>query len=140
MGLHVSQEWSMKQSLQQNQYAVFSLEVEKSETRFTTAKEIIDYLQAQINTHETATFIAIFDHYAHTQQLPQGQIADEIIDAMSIIFCFGITLPSPDVMAVRPRSIGVTEMEDKFLITFIEAPMPVANITMEEWVKAICNR
>ena len=130
----------MKQSLQQNQYAVFSLEVDKAETRFTSAREIIEHLRETINSHKTAEFIAIFDHYSHTQQLPEGQINDEIIDALSIIFCFGITLPSADAMAVRPRSIGVSEMEEHFLITFIEAPMPVANVTMEEWAKAICNR
>lgn len=129
----------MKQSLQQQQYAVFSLEVEKPETRFKNAKEIIAYLKERISDHDTAQYIATFDHYTHTTQLPQGQVSDEIIDAISIVFCFGITLPDPEAMAVRPRSIGVAEMEDKFLITFIEAPMPVANVIMEEWVKAICD-
>lgn len=129
----------MKQSLQQKQYAVFSLEIEKSECRFRNAEEIIAYLKEQIGDHDTAQYIATFDHYAHTTRLPQGQVSDEIIDAISIIFCFGITLPDPEVMAVRPRSIGVAEMGEHFLVTFVEAPMPVANVTMEEWVKAICN-
>ncbi|MCG8427187.1 MAG: hypothetical protein MI754_07520 [Chromatiales bacterium] len=129
----------MKQSLQQHEYAVFALEVRKTETSFSNAQEIIEYLKQQIDNHDTAQFIATFDHYNHTKNLPEGQIADEINNALNIIFCFGITLPDPNVMAVRPRSIGVAEMEDEFLITFMEAPMPVANITMESWVKAIIN-
>ena len=71
---------------------------------------------------------------------PLGQIDEEILDAKNIIFCFGITLPNPHVMAVRPRSIGVVEQAESFLITFMEAPMPVANVAMEEWAKAVRNK
>jgi hypothetical protein len=39
-------------------------------------------------------------------------------------------------MAVRPRSIGVVEKADRFVITFLEAPMPLANAAMDGWVKA----
>jgi hypothetical protein len=40
-------------------------------------------------------------------------------------------------MAVRPRSNGVVEQTDRFVISFLEAPMPLANNVMEAWVKAI---
>ncbi|OOZ36463.1 DUF6858 family protein [Solemya velesiana gill symbiont] len=130
----------MKQSLQQSEYAIFSLEVDKTETRCHSVDEIIEYLKTCIDEHSTARFIALYDHYAHTIALPEGQVSDEIRGAKHIIFCFGITLPDPLMMAVRPRSIGVVELADRFSITFLEAPMPVANVAMEKWAQGICNR
>jgi hypothetical protein len=41
------------------------------------------------------------------------------------------------MLSVRPRSIGIAEYEDRFVISFLEAPMPLANTAMESWVKAI---
>ncbi|HEC16118.1 MAG TPA: hypothetical protein ENI99_06045 [Sedimenticola sp.] len=127
----------MKQSLSRETYSIFSLEVDKSETRFKTVDEIIGYLKERIMAHEIARFITVFDHYAHTRSLEYGQISDEILDAKNIVLCFGITLPGPEVMAERPRSIGICELKGRFFITFMEAPMPVANSAMEEWVKSI---
>ncbi len=129
----------MKHTLLQEKYPVFTLEVEKQETNFQTVAEIIDYLKQQIDAHKVARYIATFDHYAHTKALEDGQIGEDILDARNIIFCFGIALPNPQVMAVRPRSIGVVETATSFLVTFMEAPMPVANIAMEEWARSIKN-
>ncbi len=130
----------MKQIILQEKYPVFTLEVEKSETTFTSVDTILDYFKQQIEDHEIAQYIATFDHYAHTQQLADGQISDEILDAKNIIFCFGVKLPNPHVMAVRPRSIGVCELQDKFVIDFLEAPMPLANQAMESWAKSLKNK
>lgn len=127
----------MKQALLQERYPLFSLEIEKSETSYKSVKEIIAYLKSRIDEHKVAKFIAIFDHYEHTKSLEDGQVSEDILDGQNIIFCFGITLPEPQVMAVRPRSIGVVELQESFFITFMEAPMPVANVAMEEWAKSI---
>jgi hypothetical protein len=55
------------------------------------------------------------------------------------MFCFGNKLPNGKISAVRPRSIGVTEFEDKFEIAFLEAPALIANEVMEGWVKELKN-
>lgn len=127
----------MKQSLLQEKYPIFTLEVRKDETGFDSVDAIVDYLKQQIEGHRAARFIADFDHYAHTRALPEGQIGDGILAARNLVFCFGLTLPEPGVLAVRPRSIGVAETTNGYLITFMEAPMPVANKAMEEWAKSI---
>jgi len=57
-----------------------------------------------------------------------------------IVFCFGTHLPNAQVMAVRPRSIGVVDQGDRFVISFLEAPMPLANNAMDAWVKAIADQ
>jgi hypothetical protein len=130
----------MKSSLLQEKYPVFTLQVEKRETTFQSVDDIVDYLKSRIDEHKISRFIAVFDHYAHTQGLEEGQISEDILDAKNIVFCFGIALPNPQVMAVRPRSIGVVELSNNFVITFMEAPMPVANIAMEDWAKSVKNR
>ena len=127
----------MKQSMLQEKYPIYTLELERSETRCASVNDILAELKARIELHPVARFIAVFDHYGHTRELPDGEIAPEIRDAKNIVFCFGTKLPAPGVMAVRPRSIGVTELADRFVLNFLEAPMPMANQAMEEWVKAL---
>ena len=129
----------MKQFLLQEKYPLFTLEVGKRETSFTCVDEIIAFFKARIDEHEMARFIAIFDHYRHTQSLKFGQIGEGILDAKNIVFCFGITLPNPQSIALRPRSMGVVELENAFVIAFMEAPMPLANVAMEAWAKSIKN-
>ncbi len=127
----------MKQSLLQEKYPVYTLEMEKSETEYRNTDEIMSYLKTNIEDHKITCYIGEFDHYAHTTSLEEGTLQEGIIAAKNIIFCFGIALPKPEMLAVRPRSIGVAEYEDRFVISFLEAPMPLANDTMEKWVKAI---
>ncbi|MCB1857210.1 MAG: hypothetical protein KDI63_03010 [Gammaproteobacteria bacterium] len=130
----------MKQRLLHETYPVYVLEVERRETNLHTVDEILACLKRQIDADEAALYIATYDHYGHTRSLKNGQIAEGILDAKSIVFCFGITLPDPQVMAVRPRSIGVAETWEGFVISFVEAPMPVANIAMENWAKSLVDR
>jgi hypothetical protein len=127
----------MKQQLLQEKYPVYVLEVEKSESKYKTTDQILAYLKGCIDEHKVAVYISDFDHYSHTQSLEDGEIEEGIIDAKNIVFCFGIKLPKPVMLSVRPRSIGIAEYEDRFVISFLEAPMPLANTAMESWVKAI---
>ncbi len=129
----------MKQSIFMERYPVFEMELAKSETTFNTVDAIINELKAKVDAHPVAQFIGLFDHYAHTKALPEGKIAPEIVDAKLIVFCFGTALPNPQVLAVRPRSIGVADMGDRFVISFMEPPMPVATTAMEAWVKSLQN-
>ncbi len=127
----------MKQSLFMEKYPLYSLQVEKSETGKQSVEEIIEYFRQRIDEHPIARFIAVFDHYSHTRGLEEGFIDEEILDARDIIFCFGLAIPTPEVMAVRPRSIGIVERENDFVISFMEAPMPMANSAMESWARGL---
>ncbi|MCG5539567.1 DUF6858 family protein, partial [Halorhodospira sp. 9622] len=86
-----------------------------------------------------AAYIATFDHYAHTQSLPDGEIADEIEDAKNVIFCVGRRLPMALAPALRPRSIGVVELPDRFVVSFMESPMPLANELMTQWLHELAE-
>jgi len=129
----------MKQMIIMEKYPIFTIEITKNETTYKSVDEILAYLKNKIETHPIATYIGEFDHYTHTSSLEVGEISENIKDAKNIICCFGKVLPKPEVLAVRPRSIGVAEMADSFVVSFLEAPNPEANAAMENWVKAIAN-
>lgn len=127
----------MKETLLQETFPVYCLELGHGETDYSSVDEIVGYFKQRIEAHQCARFIAELDHYEHTRSLSEGWIDKDIRAARNIIFCFGITLPDPHVLAVRPRSIGVAETTDGFLVTFMETPMPVANTAMEDWAKGL---
>ncbi len=130
----------MKQSLLLEKYPIFSLELDREETSLQSVDAICDYFRRRIEAHRCAVFIAEFDHHAHTRSLPEGQIGLGIRAAKNLVFCFGITLPDPQVLAVRPSSIGVAETDAGFFVTFMEAPMPVANAVIEDWARGLRDR
>jgi len=130
----------MKQITVLEKYPVFTLEITKNETSHKNIDEILAYIKSQIEVHPVATYIGEFDHYAHTSSLSEGEIAEEILAAKNILCCFGKVLPKPEVLAVRPRSIGVAELGDSFVVSFMEAPNPDANAAMEKWVKNIADK
>jgi len=128
----------MQQMILQEKYPVFVLDVNKNETHYKTAQEIIEFFKEKINSHPVCAYIGEFDHYTHTKSI-QGEINPEIKDCKIVMFCFGNKLPNGKIPAVRPRSIGVTEYNNKFEIAFLEAPALIANEVMEGWVKELKN-
>jgi hypothetical protein len=129
----------MKQTMIHEKYPVFIAEIGKGETTCQNVEDVVSYLKAMIAENERVQFIAVFDHYAHTRRIG-GEINPDIRAAVDVIFCFGFVLPNPQVLAVRPRSIGVADMGNKFVVSFMEAPMPPANLAMEAWVKGLRNK
>jgi hypothetical protein len=130
----------MKQTIMMKKYPIFELDIKKSETTFQSIDEILEYFKNKIDEHPIAVYIATFDHYAHTSSLEEGFIAPEILNAKNIICCFGKNLPKPNILSVRPRAIGITELKDEFVISFLEAPNPIATEAMENWVKNVVNK
>ncbi|WP_373018771.1 DUF6858 family protein [Thiomicrorhabdus sp.] len=128
----------MQKKMFQDKYPIFELKFAKKDSKFDSVPAILDELQAKIEAHPKAVNIARFDHYSHTQNI-DGEINPAIQDAQNIIFCFGFQIPGADPVAVRPRSIGVTDMGEDFVVNFMEAPNPVAQETMQEWVKSLLN-
>ncbi len=127
----------MKQMTFMEKYPIFTIEIDKSECRFANARDIAMYFKDLIDKDEVAAYIGEFDHYAHTKGLGGGVMAPEILDARLVVFCFGQKLPSPQMLAARPRSVGICERENDFVISFLEAPMPAINEKMELWSKAL---
>lgn len=130
----------MRQALFQEKYPIYTLEIDKSETHYVSVDEILAFFKSKIDEHPVVSYIGTFDHYAHTKSLKDGKVSDLILDAKNILFCFGKELPSPCVLSVRPRSIGIAEMDDAFVVTFLEAPNPMANEAMEKWALSLKSK
>ncbi len=126
----------MKRTLLQEKYPVFIAELGKDETPCRSIDDVVAHLQARIAENAKVKFIGVFDHYAHTRAIG-GEIAAGVVGAVDVIFCFGFALPDPQVLAVRPRAIGVADLGDRFVISFMEAPMQPANEAMAAWVNGL---
>ncbi len=118
-------------------YPIQVFELKKSESEYNSCNEIIATIKDKIDKHPVAVYIATFDHYSHTKSLPEHKMDPNINDVKNIIFCFGKELPKPELASVRPRSIAVVEEDDRFVISFMDAPNPVAHEAMIEWVKSL---
>jgi hypothetical protein len=128
----------MTKTVFMDKYPIYTLSLQKSEITYTNVAQIVAYFQAKIEAHPIAKFIAVFDHYMHTKSL-NGDIMEGLKDAQNIIFCFGSAIPTTKIVAVRPRSIGVCELENSFIIEFIEAPKEEMHILMETWTKGLAD-
>jgi hypothetical protein len=127
----------LQQVIKEIKLPLFSLHIDMALCRFQSIEEVVAYLKNEISSHKATEYIATFNHMKHTRKLPEGQIAEGITAAYNLVFCFGFTLQDPEQLALRPRSIGVCENESGITISFLEAPMPVANALMEQWAKAL---
>ena len=131
----------MKQTMLMETYPIYTLELGKNAMTHNTMDSILDYFLAKIEAHPIAQHIVTFDHYSHTKALgDKGEINPDILDARDVVFCFGQKLPTPQMLAIRPRSIGVAEMADTFVISFLKTPMPHANEAMETWAKGLISQ
>jgi hypothetical protein len=128
----------LEQKLALGKYPIFSTEIAKSTTSKSSVNEIIDFLKSKIEENPVTAFIGIFDHYTHTNSIG-GQIPTEMKDIKNIVFCFGPQVPNSDIVAVRPRSIGVIEFDNHFVVNFMEAPGAMPNQTMMQWVAELKN-
>ena len=98
---------------------------------------IIDILKNNIKEHPFAEFITVFDHYAFTSKIDGHVLSEDILGAKDLIFCFGKELPVPEMLSIRPRSIGIAKTRDGFTISFMQAPNEKATQSMMNWVKAL---
>jgi len=129
----------MTKTIFMEKYPVYSLELNKNEVSVKSVREIIEYFQNKIESHPIAKFIAVFDHYTHTKSI-NGEINENLLDVQNIIFCFGTAIAQSTISAVRPRSIGVSELEDSFMIEFLEVPKEELNIVLESWSKGLLEK
>jgi hypothetical protein len=123
----------LEQKLAMGKYPIFSADIPKNATSQSSVDDIISFIQNKVEENPMTAFIGIFDHYTHTKSIG-GQVPAEMKDIKNIVFCFGPQVPNSDIVAVRPRSIGVIEFDTHFVVNFMEAPGAMPNQTMMQWV------
>ncbi len=129
----------MEKLMVKDKFPVYTLEIPKQETRFKNADEVVAYLKSRIEAHPVARLIAVFDHYGHVKAQEQGEIDPSIVDSKNLLFCMSGAIPNALIGALRPRSIAVNELQDRFVVNFLEPPMEKPTETMTEWVHGIAN-
>jgi hypothetical protein len=127
----------MDKTLLLEKYPVYSQVIEKNDTECKNIDEVMARLKEKIDTHPIATYIGDFDHYAYVAQQPEGKIAEEIMASKHALFCVANAIPNPLIAAARPRAISVAELVDKFVISYLEAPVETANQLMADWVGSL---
>ena len=96
-----------------DEYPVFVENVAKADTDCANADDAIACLRAQVEAKRGAALIGVFDHRGHVAALPEGKIAEEIIDSKHLLFCLSNDTPNPLIAAVCPRAVSVVELADK---------------------------
>ena len=129
----------MKQVQMLDKFPVYTMDILKTETLYKTADEILEALISKIESHPTGSIISIFDHYGHVDAQKDSVIDSSILDSKSIIFCLASAIPNAMIGALRPRTIAINELEDKYVLNFLEAPMEGPTKIMQEWVTGIKN-
>lgn len=120
-----------------DKYPVFVEELAKEDTSCASAAEIIGRLRECVEAIPEAMLIGEFDHQGHVLRQAEGRIADGILDSRHLLFCLSNAIPNPLIAAVRPRAISVVELADRFVISFLEAPVEAPNQLMAAWIEAL---
>jgi hypothetical protein len=120
-----------------DKYPVYSEEINKHDTNCQHIDDILKQLKEKIKAHPVASFICEFDHYAHVSAQAEGKISNEIKASKHILFCVANAIPNPLIAAVRPRALSVVEMDHKFVISYLEAPVETANQLMAGWIEGL---
>ncbi len=126
----------MNRVLIQDTYPVLMDEIAKADTPLRNVDEIIASLRQRVAADRGIAFIGVFDHYGHSVRLG-GEVHPEVQDAKQIVFCFGPALPEVELMALRPRAIGVADLGNRFFVSFMEGPSPHINRVLVDWVEQL---
>jgi len=117
-----------------DKFPINTIEIKKDATALKSVDAILEQIKNNIEQHPVAVYVATFDNYAHTSSL-NGEIMEGMKDAKVIMFCFGSAIPTNKILAIRPRSIGISEFDDKFVFDFMDAPKEELTNIMAKW----CN-
>jgi hypothetical protein len=127
----------MNKTVLLEKYPVYAEEIDKGSTPYPNINEVMAHFKQKIEAHPVASYIGEFDHYAHVAKQPNAKIAEGIRASQHILFCVANAIPNPLIAAVRPRALSVTEFEDKYVISFLEAPVEPANELISGWVESL---
>ena len=116
-----------------DKYPIYTKEILKSKVKFKNIDEFIEALKQKIEQDSIAIYIWVFDHFTHTNKIG-WEIIDWMIAGKILLFCFWQNISNPQAMAVRPRNIAIAEFKDKFIVSFLEAPIEKVNTKKINWI------
>ena len=97
-------------------------EIAKADTPWRDVDEIAAVLGKHLLRHGGAAFIGVFDLYGLNLRLGEALPA-AMQDAKAFLFCPGANLLNPALIARCPCVIGVADMGNRFVISFLDASL-----------------
>jgi len=113
-------------------YPVWIEEIAKADTPWRDVDEIAAALQDRIRRCGAA-FIGVFDHYGLNLRMG-APLPVAMQDAKTILFCPCAKLLDPLLLALLPCTIGVSDMGNRFVISFRDTPIFTPTETLNLWV------
>lgn len=123
-----------------DEYPVLVEVIDKSATDCRDLNAVVARLSDQVKGHPASVQLGVFDHYAHVRAQPEGRIAEGIQGSKNLMFCLSTAIPDPLIGAVCPRSLSVTELADRFLVCWMQAPTPAVNEVIAGWLDSLRRR
>lgn len=115
-------------------YPVWVEEIAKADTPWRDVDEITAALEACIRRLGSTAFVGIFDHYGLNLRACEP-LPTNMQDAKTLLFCRGAWLRDPRFLALSPSAIGVADMGNRFVISFLDAPMVSPLEHMFQWIE-----
>lgn len=117
-------------------YSVWVEEIAKADTPWRDVDEITAALQSCICDLGATAFIGVFDHYGFNLRAG-APLPMCMQDAKTLLFCRGSRLRDPMLLALCPSAIGVADMGNRFVISFLDAPTVFPAETVGQWVEEL---
>jgi len=117
----------------EGRYPVWVEEIAKADTPWHDVDEIAVVLQSSIQRHAGSAFIGVFDHYGLNIRMGET-LPFAMQDAKAILFCPGARLLNPMHLALCPCAIGVADMGNRFVISFLDTPVVSSTETLALWI------
>ncbi|MDD5404621.1 MAG: hypothetical protein PHZ14_08815 [Sulfuricella sp.] len=117
-------------------YPVWVEEIAKADTPWHDVDEVAAALSAGIRHQAGVALIGVFDHYGLNLRVGASLPLD-MQDAKMVLFCPGARLLRPEGVALCPRAIGVADMGNRFVISFLEAATAASTETLALWVEEL---
>jgi hypothetical protein len=122
-----------------DQYPILTKSILKSDTNAQMSQHIVDQLHSCIDDHAYARFVGEFDHYSHTFGLNEHIIADDVVDARCVMFCFGKTLNGMHHVVLCPHTVGVFETTRHIDVVFLMTPSEEYNEIISGWIDGLTD-
>jgi hypothetical protein len=114
-------------------YPVWIEEIAKADTFYRNVDEIVAALQARVARHAQASWIGVCDHYGLNLRLGE-RLPAAMQDARIALLCDAPALSGTAFLALQPCAIGVADMGNRFVFSFMERPDAAGNGFLRQWL------
>lgn len=114
-------------------YPLWVEEIAKADTPWRDVDDIVAVLRQDIQGQGGAASIGVFDLYGLNLRLGEA-LPVAMQDAKVFLFCPGAKLLNPVLVALCPSVVGVADMGNRFVISFLDASRVSSTEPLAQWL------